>query len=130
MYVFLSFITDLDIRAAITDDIVQICHGVQCCLELRRKYIRVSLQRDYDNPKNNIDRWKIYPEPPKPRWTYNAEDNTWQDHKYDQPKVPVGEDFEISDFQIPGSDNKNYRLEVGVYQVYDKICMVIPFVLG
>src|SRR5438552_403811 len=83
-------------------DIVQICHGVQCCLELRRKYIRVSLQRDYDNPKNNIDRWKIYPEPPKPRWTYNAEDNTWQDHKYDQPKVPVGEDFEISDFQIPG----------------------------
>jgi hypothetical protein len=111
-----------DIQAAITDDIVQIYRGVQHCLDLRRKYIRTSLQRSYDNPKNNVDHWKIYPEPPKPRWTYNAEDNTWQDHKYDYPKVGVGEDFRMSDFEIPGPGDKTYRLEAGVYQVFDENC--------
>lgn len=110
------------IQAAITDDIVQIYRGVQHCLELRRKYIRTSLQRSYDNPKNNVDRWKIYPEPPKPRWTYNAEDNVWEDHKHDYPKLGVGEDFRMSDFEIPGSDSRTYRLEAGVYQIFDENC--------
>ena len=116
--------TDLDVQSAITDDIIQIYHGVQHCLELRRKYIRISLQRDHDNPKNNIDRWKILPEPPKPRWTYNAEDNTWQDHKYDYPKIGVGEDFNFGDFSIAGADRMTFRLEAGVYQVCPDNCNI------
>jgi AMP deaminase len=102
---------------AITDDIVQIYGGVQHCLDLRSKYIRTSLQRSYDNPKNNIDRWKVLPGPPKPRWTFNAEDNTWQDHKHDLPKLGIGEEFSMADFEIPGPDPKTFQIEAGVYQV-------------
>lgn len=106
------------LRHAITDDIVQIYNGVQHCLDLRRKYIRTSLQRSYDNPKNNVDRWRIYPDPPKPRWTYNAEDNKWVDHKNDLPKLGGGEDFNFKECAIPGADSKTFRLDNGVYQVY------------
>lgn len=116
-----------DIHSAITDDIIQIYHGVQHCLDLRRKYIRASLQRSSDNPKNNLDHWKIYPPPPPPRWTYNAETNTWQDHKQDIPKLDVGQDFDIDDCEIPGPDPKVYKLEAGVYQVFpDQQCMFSP----
>lgn len=87
-------------------------------MELRNKYIRISLQRSYDNPKNNIEHWKVFPEPPKPRWTFNPEDNTWQDHKNDLPKLDVGEDFNMADFEIPGPDAKTFKLEAGVYQVF------------
>ena len=116
-----------DIHSAITDDIIQIYQGVQHCLDLRRKYIRASLQRSSDNPKNNLDHWKLYPPPPPPRWTYNAETNTWQDHKQDIPKVDVGHDFDINDCEIPGPDPKIYKLEAGVYQVFpDQQCMFSP----
>lgn len=96
---------------------MNIYRGVQHCLELRNKYIRISFQRSYDNPKNNIEHWKVLPEPPKPRWTFNAGDNTWQDHKHDLPKLGIGEDFNISDFEIPGPDSKTFKVEAGVYQV-------------
>lgn len=108
----------VDIQSAITDDIVQIYTGVQHCLDLRRKYIKISLQRSSDNPKNNVERWRIYPEPPPPRWLFNAECGAWEDHKHDYPKLGVGEDFNFEDCEIPGSDKKVYRLENGVYQVY------------
>jgi AMP deaminase len=110
-----------DVRAAITDDIVQIYTGVQHCLDLRSKYIKTSLQESSDNPKNNVLHWKIYPEPPKPRWTYNVEDGTWQDHKHDLPKLRVGEDFKIEEGHIAEQDiTKEFRLEQGVYQVYTR----------
>ena len=114
-----------DVHAAITDDIVEIYRGVHNCLELRRHYIRTSLQGYNDNPKNNVDHWKILPKPPKPRWTYNAEDNTWQDHEHDYPKLGVGADFKMSDFEIPGPDRKMCRLEAGVYQVFDVNCKAV-----
>jgi AMP deaminase len=102
---------------------VLIYKGVQHCLELRRKYIRISLQRNHDNPKNNVDHWKIYPEPPPPRWTYNAEDGTWQDHKHDYIKLGVGEEFNMLDCVIPGPHHDVFRLETGVFQVYpDENC--------
>jgi AMP deaminase len=93
---------------------------VQRCLALRQKYIRTSLQRTRDNPKNNPDIWKIYPEAPPPRWTYNREDNTWKDHKNDLPKYGVGETFNIAHCEIPGEDNSGnyFQLESGVYEVY------------
>src|SRR5271163_4880641 len=125
----LCFISDIDIESAITDDIVQIYHGVQHCLELRKKYILASLQRTHDNPKNSVDHWNIYPPPPKPRWTYNSEDNTWQDHKHEYTKYKVGEEFEFKDCEIPGSDNKIYKCENGVFQVYANESSIYPFYL-
>ncbi|KAL8798633.1 MAG: hypothetical protein Q9182_006508 [Xanthomendoza sp. 2 TL-2023] len=44
---------------------------IQRVLDLRRKYIELSLQRPGDNPKDQPD-WKVYPEPPKPVWTHDA----------------------------------------------------------
>ncbi|KAL8730610.1 MAG: hypothetical protein Q9166_003923 [cf. Caloplaca sp. 2 TL-2023] len=41
---------------------------IQKVLDLRHKYIELSLQRPHDNPKDHPD-WKVYPEPPKPVWT-------------------------------------------------------------
>ncbi|KAL8669672.1 MAG: hypothetical protein Q9168_005746 [Polycauliona sp. 1 TL-2023] len=41
---------------------------IQRVLDLRHKYIELSLQRPDDNPKDHPD-WKVYPEPPKPVWT-------------------------------------------------------------
>jgi AMP deaminase len=111
---------DVDVESAITDDMIQIYRGVQHCLELRNKYIRISLQRSHDNPKNNVDHWKIYPEPPRPRWTYNADDNTWQDHKHDLAKVGVGQDFDMKECEIPGEDGRTFNADAGVYQVFDE----------
>lgn len=43
---------------------------IQKVLDLRHKYIELSLQRPGDNPKDYPD-WKVYPEPPKPVWTHD-----------------------------------------------------------
>jgi len=109
----------LDLQHAITDDIVAIYTGVQHCLNLRNKYIKISLQRGFDNPKNNVEKWKIYPEPPPPRWLFNPETNAWEDHKHDHPKLGVGEDFHMDQCEIPEKDPKVFKLENGVYQVYN-----------
>lgn len=115
----------LDVHSAITDDIVRIYHGVQHCLDLRRKYVRTSLQRSNDNPKNNVDRWNIYPPPPPPRWTCNPEDGTWKEHKNDYTKCGVGEDFNFEDCHIPSTDPRFFYLQDGVFQVYpDENCKI------
>ncbi|KAL8860103.1 MAG: hypothetical protein Q9178_003367 [Gyalolechia marmorata] len=44
---------------------------IQSVLDLRHKYIELSLQRPNDNPKDHPD-WKVYPEPPKPVWTEDS----------------------------------------------------------
>lgn len=41
--------------------------NIQKCLDIRHKYIRLSLQRDGDNPKDDPS-WDIYPPPPEPAW--------------------------------------------------------------
>ncbi|KAL8690690.1 MAG: hypothetical protein Q9218_003917 [Villophora microphyllina] len=40
---------------------------IQRVLDLRHKYVGLSLQLPDDNPKDHPD-WKVYPEPPKPVW--------------------------------------------------------------
>lgn len=41
---------------------------IQKVLDLRHKYMEISLQRPGDNPKDHSS-WEVYPEPPKPVWT-------------------------------------------------------------
>ncbi|KAI1806466.1 AMP deaminase [Daldinia bambusicola] len=41
--------------------------NIQKVLDIRHKYIRLSLQRDGDNPKDDPG-WDIYPPPPEPAW--------------------------------------------------------------
>ncbi|KAI1821107.1 hypothetical protein F4861DRAFT_520504 [Xylaria intraflava] len=51
-----------------------IFQNIQKVLDIRHKYIRLSLQRDGDNPKDGPS-WQIYPPPPEPAWTDPPPDN-------------------------------------------------------
>ncbi|KAH8820536.1 hypothetical protein F5884DRAFT_764401 [Xylogone sp. PMI_703] len=51
----------------ITSELNTIYTNIQKVIDLRRKYIRLSLQRDGDNPKDDPN-WPIYPPPPRPAW--------------------------------------------------------------
>ncbi len=51
----------------ITPELNAIFVNIKRVLDIRRKYIRLSLQGPKDNPKDSPD-WGIYPSPPKPVW--------------------------------------------------------------
>lgn len=53
--------------ANITSELSTIYTNIQKVLDLRHKYIRLSLQSDGDNPKDDPN-WNIYPPPPEPAW--------------------------------------------------------------
>ncbi|KAI0450145.1 hypothetical protein F5B21DRAFT_492189 [Xylaria acuta] len=57
-----------DNDAHITAELSAIFQNIQKVLDIRHKYIRLSLQRDGDNP-NDDPSWQIYPPPPEPAWT-------------------------------------------------------------
>ena len=51
----------------ITPELNAIFVNIKRVLDIRRKYIRLSLQGPNDNPKDSPN-WPIYPPPPKPVW--------------------------------------------------------------
>ncbi|ORY56669.1 uncharacterized protein BCR38DRAFT_402331 [Pseudomassariella vexata] len=51
----------------ITAELKTIFNNIQKILDIRHRYIRLSLQRDGDNPKDDPS-WDIYPPPPEPAW--------------------------------------------------------------
>ncbi|KAI0012881.1 AMP deaminase [Xylariaceae sp. FL0662B] len=51
----------------VTAELSTIFQNIQKILDIRHKYIRLSLQRDGDNPKDDPS-WEIYPPPPEPAW--------------------------------------------------------------
>lgn len=53
--------------ANITSELSTIYSNIQKILDIRHKYIRLSLQQDGDNPKDDPN-WNIYPPPPEPAW--------------------------------------------------------------
>lgn len=53
--------------ANVTAELGAIYTNVQRILDIRHKYMRLSLQEPGDNPKDNPD-WNIYPPPPEPVW--------------------------------------------------------------
>lgn len=56
-----------DNDAQITSELREIYSNIQKILDIRHKYIRLSLQQDGDNPKDDHN-WNIYPPPPEPAW--------------------------------------------------------------
>jgi AMP deaminase len=48
-----------------------ISHNIQKILDIRKKYVEISLQLEDDNPKNHSP-WTIYPPPPEPAWRQEA----------------------------------------------------------
>lgn len=53
--------------AHITSELASIYTNIQKVIDIRHKYIRLSLQEDGDNPKDDPN-WSIYPPPPEPSW--------------------------------------------------------------
>ncbi|KAI2463665.1 AMP deaminase [Annulohypoxylon bovei var. microspora] len=51
----------------IVAELSTIFQNIQKILDIRHRYIRLSLQRDGDNPKDDQS-WDIYPPPPEPAW--------------------------------------------------------------
>lgn len=51
----------------VTTELNAIYTNIQKTLDKRHKYIRLSLQQDGDNPKDEPN-WNIYPAPPEPAW--------------------------------------------------------------
>lgn len=56
-----------DTEPQITEELSEISKNIQRILDLRRKYIALSLQGPDDNPRDRPD-WDIYPPPPEPAW--------------------------------------------------------------
>lgn len=138
---------------AATDDTIvieveAICKNIKTLLDLRRKYLKTSLQLPGANPKDD-EAWEIYPPPPEPVWTdykerpiTGASDHalssmsnsihmaeSTNDADQQTPISPakkrrkagqaIGEDFDFSECQIPKESDMTYQLDEGsVYQVY------------
>jgi AMP deaminase len=121
--------------ATIAAELAAICSNIQKVLDIRHKYIRLSLQRAGDNPKDEPG-WRMYPPPPEPAWDHKKRDtgsnsvtnSTILEADEDpfpkrsrKPGQDIGSDFVIEDLlPLPGPDEMTYRLSpAGVYQVYE-----------
>ncbi|KAK7737424.1 AMP deaminase [Cytospora paraplurivora] len=125
---------------AITVELSSILKNVQKILDIRHKYIRLSLQGPKDNPKDDPS-WPIYPPPPKPVWNSeqergkhsgtapdgtNDDSNLQADQAYDRKKSrklgeDLGSDFDMADLEpLPGPSEMTFGLDDnGVYQVFE-----------
>jgi AMP deaminase len=56
----------------VTEELSAIYTNIQKVLDIRHKYIRLSLQGPSDNPKDDPS-WRIYPPPPEPSWMEEKE---------------------------------------------------------
>jgi AMP deaminase len=93
----------------LSDELQNIFKSFQQCLELRKKYMLVSLQCPGDNPKDQDD-WNIYPPPPKP--SYPPVDNA-------NEAESIAE-FEFEKCHIPGKSQHVYKMgSDGTYRVYE-----------
>ncbi|EMD63194.1 hypothetical protein COCSADRAFT_338729 [Bipolaris sorokiniana ND90Pr] len=121
--------------SSITTELSSIYANIQKVLDLRHKYIRLSLQRSFDNPKDD-PAWRIYPSPPEPVWNDTSKErrnaassmqNSGILEPNEMPKPPrkmgtnIGEDFHLEEcLPVPGPGEMSFRLDdSGVYQVYE-----------
>ncbi|KAL2444512.1 AMP deaminase [Exophiala dermatitidis] len=64
---------------SIVSEVRAICEKIKTLLDLRQKYIRVSLQCPGVNPKDE-ETWEIYPPPPNPVWNEQKAREPQQDY--------------------------------------------------
>ncbi|KAL9110069.1 MAG: hypothetical protein Q9227_005408 [Pyrenula ochraceoflavens] len=123
-------------EASINTEIGAICTKIKSLLDLRHKFVSISLQCPGDNPKDD-ESWEIYPSPPEPVWSEDKARPTTdqagdgQDGQISTtPGSPIrkrrkagqaiGEDFDMSEVDIPGSCDLDFKIDdEGVYQVYE-----------
>lgn len=97
------------------DEIIELYEKLKMCLDLRHRYIDISVQGDErQNPKNQPD-WVIYPPPPKP--TYKSKNKFNQVVRNDHEE----EEFDFNKCDIPKANGKFYfDIDLNdVFQAYD-----------
>ncbi|ETN37127.1 AMP deaminase [Cyphellophora europaea CBS 101466] len=67
---------------SIVSEVQSICDKIKLLLDMRREFMKTSLQCPGDNPKD-YDEWEIYPPPPEPVWT--QEKNRVNGHDDENP---------------------------------------------
>lgn len=121
----------------VTTELHAIYSNIQKILDLRHKYMRLSLQGPADNPRDDPG-WGIYPAPPNPVWHGNKERKNATGEESGNEKTPstsqtlpnkpprkmgqdIGEDFDFEEcFPLPEASEMTFQLdEGGVYQVYE-----------
>ncbi|KAK5127012.1 hypothetical protein LTR85_008371 [Meristemomyces frigidus] len=129
-------------ESGVTAELTEIYSNIQKILDLRHKYIRLSLQGPTDNPRDDAE-WKLYPplpdavpyEPPQrsdQHVAQNGNDGTSTNgstaaqaaHTHRKPRKygqDIGEDFVLEDcLPLPGPAEMTYALDdSSVYQVYE-----------
>lgn len=125
--------TDAMNESSVTTELNAIYSNIQKILDLRHKYIRLSLQGPHDNPRDEPG-WDIYPPPPDPVWHDNKErhqpssDGKADEAPADKPRKPqrkmgqdIGEDFNYEEcLPVPEASEMTFKLDQkGVYQVYE-----------
>ena len=123
--------------ATISNELSTIYTNIQKIIDLRHKYLRISLQEPTDNPKDEPP-WNVYPPPPPPQWIEERDShsmtgsqtlNTDQrgggsvsGHAKEGRKqgVAIGSDFVFEECEIPSEDEMEFKLDdMGVFQVYE-----------
>ena len=129
----------------ITAELSTIYTNIQKILDKRHKYIRLSLQENETNPKNDPS-WNIYPPPPEPAWNEEPTQSNFSSDggnlrlnrartEGDEPSYTVqpptrkgrkqgqdiGEDFDMSDLlPLPDESEMVFKLDdAGVFQAYE-----------
>jgi AMP deaminase len=121
--------------AYVTAELSAIYTNIQRILDMRHKYMRLSLQGPDDNPKDEPS-WPIYPPHPNPSWDHDKPatnmSNSMVMDRDGPPETPtrrrgrklgqdIGEDFFMDDLlPLPDASEMTFELdESGVYQVYE-----------
>ncbi|KAF1826465.1 AMP deaminase [Dissoconium aciculare CBS 342.82] len=131
------------IHSSVATELNEIYSNIQKILDIRHKYIRLSLQGPTDNPRDDPG-WNIYPPPPEPVWQNNKEraepsQEADQSGARSPPITPadgaatnsqrpsrkmgtdIGEDFYYEDcLPLPEASEMTFQLDAkGVFQVYE-----------
>ena len=83
---------------SIVSEVSAICEKIKTLLDLRQKFMKVSLQCPGDNPKDYED-WEIYPPPPEPVWHDDRNRPLHESIHSDQPPTRNSSSLYMNDGQ-------------------------------
>lgn len=122
--------------AHVVAELTTIYSNIQKILDLRHKYMRLSLQGPDDNPKDELS-WPVYPPHPTPKWPHDQGSSVSGSMVLDGEATPtspsasrkegrklgqdIGQDFDMNDLlPLPEASEMTFELDDnGVYQVYE-----------
>lgn len=92
---------------------------VRQCIQKRRYFQAISLQREQDNPKNDPD-FLIYPPPPPPSWKAKKPVTMSEAESLQESSKNIGANFNYEDCEIPSECGMVFKEDdSSVFQVYE-----------